>query len=334
MNTLPLLAAFCLSVAFALTGNRAEAQEVTVSQLEANYYARDYQRIDEILSQRKRPLTIDEQLLKLAVAVQRDKDDVEAALTSFVQQHGANAKVQYWAGQLWLTIARRSSIFGKMSKFSRYVNAMTTAANLAPDNARYQMEAAKAYGQPSMMGGDPDQQQPIVEKLQPTQSPFARIAYMDYLQNTQNKSQGIEYAIEMTKAYATNVEVVERAGQLMWTFENKSMAGQAFWQACQLPVGEREALIKWETACWLVATFSLSGNMSLDDGIQAAERLLVHSRVYDTEYQDNLFLLAQLLEKNAEKAKAIATYNELLKLSSDRVLKNKVKKEIRKLTKH
>jgi len=331
MNTMSNLAAVCLSVVFSLATNEVTAQGIEVKQLEVSYYARDYQNIDQLLSQPKRPLTIDEQLLKLAVTIQRDEDGAESALELFVQQHSANAKVQYWAGQLWLTLAKRSSIFGKMSKFSRYVSATTTAAKLAPDNARYQMEAAKAYGQPSMMGGDPGKQQPIVDKLRKIDSPFSQIAYMDYLQNTQNKSQGIEYALEVAKAYSTNVEVVERAGQLMWTFENKLMAGQAFWQACQLPASEYEAFIKWETACWLVANFSLDGEMSVSNGVIAAERLRQNSHVKDQDYQEALLLLAQLYTKAGHREKAISTYRELREKAFTRTLKKQANKALRKL---
>ena len=301
--------------------------------LEELYYQRDYQSVKASLDQLSRPLNIDEQLLVVAMKVQHDEDDASDTLEAFTKAHANNAKVQYWAGNLWQTIAKNSSMFSKMSIYSHYVKAMTRAATLEPENARYQMEAAKAYGQPSMMGGDSDKQAPIVTKLLQGDSPFARIAYMDLLQNTKKEEEALRYAVDIAQQNKNNPEIVERAAQLLWTFGDKNKAGELFYQACMLPAPTKEAYLKWDGACWYSVLFSDDDELSLEQGIAAGKRLLAHSSVKDNEYLESLELYAQLLVKAKQTANAIGAYNDLLASATNKSMKRKAKRALKKLTK-
>lgn len=302
-------------------------------ELEKRYYVRDYQTIRSTLHALDRPLNTDEQLLLLAIRVQLDEDDADDALEGFTKTHSNNAKVQYWAGNLWQTIAKNSNMFSKMSIYSHYVKAMTQAAKLEPTNARYQMEAAKAYGQPSMMGGDSDQQQPIVAMLLKGNSPYAHIAYMDFLQNTQQESKAIKYASDIAQQYKNNVEIVERAAQLLWTFDKVTQAGELFYQACMLPAPSYEAYTKWDAACWYSTMFSKEERLSIEKGIAASTHLLSESAVKDEDYLESLQQYAQLLVKAEQNTKAISAYKELLTLTTDKSMKRNAQKALKKLTK-
>ncbi|MBU2892260.1 hypothetical protein KO495_02855 [Colwellia sp. D2M02] len=321
----------CMSEsAIATPQSKLVASQQTLEQL---YYQRDYQSIKEILNALNRPLKIDEQLLMLAIKVQRDEDDADDALESLTNEHQNNAKVQYWAGNLWQIVAKNSSMFSKMSIYSHYVKAMTKAAKLAPQNARYQMEAAKAYGQPSIMGGDSDKQAPIVAKLLQGSSQFAHIAQMDLLQNTQKESEAIHYATGIAQQYSNNVEIVERAAQLLWTFGDKDKAGEFFYQACMLPAPIKEPYLKWSAACWYSVLFSDNGELSLEQGITAGKKLLAQSSVKDNEYLESLELYAQLLVKARQTANAINAYNDLLASATNKSMKRKAKEALKKLSK-
>jgi hypothetical protein len=301
--------------------------------LETLYYQRDYQSVITALELLDSPLNISEQLLVTAIKVQRNEDNADDALASFAKAHPNNAKVQYWAGNLWQIVAKNSSIFSKMSIYSHYVKAMTQAAKLAPQNARYQMEAAKAYGQPSIMGGDSDKQPPIVAKLLQGNSPFAHIAQMDLLQNTQKESEALHYATGIAKQYSNNVEIVERAAQILWTFGDKNKAGELFYQACMLPAPIKEAYLKWDAACWYSVLFSDNGELSLEQGITAGKQLLSQSSVKDNEYLESLELYAQLLVKARQTANAVNAYNDLLASATNKSMKRKAKKALKKLSK-
>ena len=301
--------------------------------LEELYYQRDYQSVKASLNQLSRPLNIDEQLLVVAMKVQHDEDDASDTLEAFTKAHINNAKVQYWAGNLWQTIAKNSSMFSKMSIYSHYVKAMTRAATLEPENARYQMEAAKAYGQPSMMGGDSDKQAPIVIKLLQGDSPFAHIAYMDLLQNTKKEEEAVRYAVDIAKQFKNNPEIVERAAQLLWTFGDKNNAGELFYQTCMLPPPIKEAYLKWDAACWYSVLFSDNGSLALDKGILAGQRVLKLSNVKDSNYIDTLELYAQLLVKAKQTNSAILAYEELITLTTNKKVKRTAKLKLEKLEK-
>lgn len=328
--TVSLSAFYVPKTALAMSKERQVTHQQT---LETLYYQRNYQSVKAALRALDRPLNIDEQLLMLAIKVQRNEDNADDALASFTKAHPNNAKVQYWTGNLWQIAAKNSSMFSKMSIYSHYVKAMTKAAKLAPQNARYQMEAAKAYGQPSIMGGDSDKQAPIVAKLLQGSSPFAHIAQMDLLQNTQKESEALHYATGIAQQYSNNVEIVERAAQLLWTFGDKIKAGELFYQACMLPAPIKEAYLKWDAACWYSVLFSDNGELSLEQGISAGKQLLAQSSVKDNEYLDSLELYAQLLVKARQTANAINAYNDLLASATNKSMKRNAKKALKKLSK-
>lgn len=300
----------CLTIAFLLLiAMPLRATNVTTSQsleeAEVAYFYRDYQKATQILRQLKSTAELEQsqrvaaQLLTIAADIQLDKNDAEDRLESFLDSHASNAKAQYFAGLLWLKIAQDASFFSKMSYFKRYVKAMTRAAELAPNNPRYQMEAAKAFGQPSMMGGDSKKQKPIVDKLMAENSTFAQIAMMDYLQNTQNKKASIEIVNGVSIAFATDIEVLERAAQLMRTFENDQLAKQLFTQTCNLPSGKKEAFSKWHEACLLSGVLSLQNNVDLKQGLADIERLLKFTVVQDEDSNLAKSIQNQLVDKVA-----------------------------------
>jgi tetratricopeptide (TPR) repeat protein len=284
----------CLTIAFSLLlAMPLQATNVTTSQsleeAETAYFYRDYKKVTDILAQLKpsielnQPQQVEAQLLTIATEIQQDKDDAEDRLENFLEQHADNAKAQYFAGLLWLKIANDASFFSKMSYFKRYVKAITSAAQLAPNNPRYQMEAARAFGQPSMMGGDSTKQKPIVDKLMTGNSMFAHIAMMDYLQNTQNEKASMEIINRVSIEFATNIEILERAAQLLRTLEKDPQARTLFTRACHLPPGKNQAFSKWHNACLLSAVLSLQSNKNLKQGLTAIERLLLFTVVEDEE---------------------------------------------------
>ncbi|WP_085299080.1 hypothetical protein [Cognaticolwellia mytili] len=89
-----------------------------------------------------------------------------------------------------------------------------------------------------MIGGDSDKQKPIVDKLMVNNSVFAQMAMMDYLQNTRDKINGFSLIKQVSITFKDNIEVLERAAQLLWAFDEKEQAGALFSAACLLPPGE------------------------------------------------------------------------------------------------
>jgi len=287
-----------------------QATNVTTShrleEAETAYFYRDYEKVTDILVHLKSNIELNQQqhleaqLLTIATQIQQDKDDAEDWLENFLAQHSHNAKAQYFGGLLWLKIAHDASFFSKMSYFKRYVKAITNAAQLAPNNPRYQFEAARAFGQSSMMGGDAKKQKPIVDKLMPENGTFAQIAMMDYLQNTQNEKASIEIINRVSTEFNTDIEVLERAAQLLRTLQKDPQARTLFTRACHLPPGIKEAFVKWSDACLLSGVLSLQSNENLKIGLAAIERLLRFTVVQDEETKFAMSIKSQLSNKLAD----------------------------------
>lgn len=162
------------------------------------------------------------------------------------------------------------------------------------------MEAAKALGQPSMMGGNSKKQKPIVDKLMTGNSSFAQIAMMDYLQNTQNKKGGFEFISRITIEFSTDIELLERAAQLSRTFDDDQLARTLFTQACNLPPAKKQAFTKWHNACLLSGVLSLDNNENLQLGLDAIDRLLQFTAVEDKETKLAWSIKNQLSNKVAD----------------------------------
>lgn len=255
------------------------------------YFHRDYQQLKSIIKSLKadegedKLLMAELAILTIAIGIHNDADDAGDDLEDFLENNPNNASFQYLAAILWQHHAKNVSVFSKMSIYNNHVAALIKAAELAPENERYQYGAASGYGQPSMLGGDSDKQKPIVDKLMLNNSAFAQMAMMDYLQNTQDKKKGFVFVEQVVEAFKENIEVIERAAQLLWTFDKKEQAGELFTAACLLTPGEFEAYAKWSDACQLSASFALDGTVDKATGLLSIERLIKFTKVDDEDSQ-------------------------------------------------
>jgi len=255
------------------------------------YFHRDYQQVQSIINALKSEVGEDKllmtelEMLTIAIDIHNDADDAGDNLEDFLENNPSKASFHYLAAILWQHHAKNVSFFSKVSIYSNHVAALIKAGELAPENERYQYGAASGYGQPSMLGGDSDKQKPIVDKLMVNNSAFAQMAMMDYLQNTQDKENGFLFIEQAVKEFKDNIEVVERAGQLLWTFDRKEQAGELFTAACLLTPGKYEAFVKWSDACQLSASFALDGAVEQAIGLLSIERLIKFTEVDDEDSQ-------------------------------------------------
>jgi hypothetical protein len=264
------------------------------------YFHRDYQQVKNIIQELRNEKANDKllmaelALLSIAIDVHNDVDDADEDLEDFLEKHPNNASFHYLGGILWYQHANNVSFFSQMSTYKKHVAAMIRAAELDPQNERYLYGAASAYGQPSMLGGDSDKQKPIVDKLMVNNSAFAQMAMMDYLQNTQDTTNGFLFIKEVSIAFKDNIEVLERAAQLLWTFDKKEQAGELFTAVCLLTPGEFEAFVKWGDACLLSASFVLDGTVKKETGLRSINRLITFSKVDDEDSQYAISLREKL----------------------------------------
>jgi hypothetical protein len=266
-------------------------QAQTLEDAKNAYFHRDYQQVQSIIKALKtekgedKLLMTELAMLTIAIDIHNDVDDAADHLEDFLESNPNNASFHYLAAILWDKHAKNVSFFSQMSIYKKHVSALIKAGALAPENDRYQYGAASGYGQPSMLGGDSDKQKPIVDKLMENNSAFAQMAMMDYLQNTQDKKKGFIFIDQAVVAFKDNIEVIERAAQLLWTFDKKVQAGELFTAACLLAPGEFEAFVKWSDACLLSASFALDGTVDKKTGLLSIDRLIKFTKVDDEESQ-------------------------------------------------
>jgi len=267
------------------------------------YFHRDYQQVKSIIEKLKVGKNEDIRLmaelamLTIAIDIHNDADDAGDELEDFLEHNPNNASFHYLAAILWQHHAKNVSMFSKMSIYRNHVAALIKAGELAPKNERYQYGAASAFGQPSMLGGDSDKQKPMVDKLMVNNSAFAQMAMMDYLQNTQDKENGFIFVDQVVIPFKDNIEVIERAAQLLWTFDKKEQAGELFTAACLLTPGEFEAFVKWNDACQLSASFALDGTVDKATGLISIDRLIKFTEVDDEDSQYALSTREELILK-------------------------------------
>lgn len=278
------------------------AKAQTLDDAKNAYFHRDYQQVINIIKEIRsnqvedKSVTVELALLTIAVDIHNDVDDADDDLENLLENYPDNANLHYMAGILWYHHAKNASIFSRMSVYNSHVEALIKAAQLEPENERYQYGAASAYGQPSMLGGDSDKQKPVVDKLMVNNSAFAQMAMMDYLQNTKDKENGFILIKEVSISFKDNIEVLERAAQLLWTFDKKEQAGELFTAVCLLTPGEFEAFVKWGDACLLSAVFSLEEKEDKAVGLASIERLINYTAVKDEEFRYALSVKEQLVE--------------------------------------
>ncbi|WP_286271910.1 hypothetical protein [Thalassotalea hakodatensis] len=274
-----------------LSMNAIATNDKTLLDAKKAYFHRDYQQVMSIVKAlqvtktENKSLMAEVALLQAAIDIQKGVKGADEHLEQIIAKNDEKANFHYMASRLWYRHAKNSSIFSKMSIYKKHVKASIRAATLAPENERYQYIAARAYGQPSMMGGDNDKQKLIVDKLMINNSAFAQMAMMDYLQNTQDKVNALPFIKQVSVTYKDNIEVLERAAQLLWTFDEKEQAGKLFSTVCSLPPGEFEAYVKWNDACFLSASFAVEGILTKEIGLTSINRLIEFTFVDDDEFQ-------------------------------------------------
>lgn len=316
-----------VSITFACT-----AQATTsLANIENAYFHRDYLFVQTTINAMPSPLSEQTAALAMAAKVKLNPDHGETIINNFIKAHPNNAYGHYYGGLLWSELAKNAGLFSRMGFYKKSVTSMITAGLLAPDNPRFQVEAAKAYGQPAMLGGQSELQKPIVDKLQTHPSIFAELALMDYLQNTEDKAAALQLIAQLTPRYDQNVELLERMGQLLWTFEQQDRASDLFSQACQLTPPNNQGYVKWLSACQLTAAFALNDIGSVQHGLDACKTLLKYDTVNDSEHHYFLLLNSQLLAKNQQYAEAKTGYQKLLALNPDKNIKKEAMQQLKKL---
>lgn len=316
-----------------LSGTGSATTDSSHQELEQAFYQRHYQllarKIQEIPSKDVRV-----EILEVALAVVTKQKNREAQLEALIKRHSNSAQVRYFAGKLWYQIKEQSSLFNKLGLVEKSNDNFILAAKLEPDNPQYLVAAAKAIAVTSgFWGSGKKESKAIVDKLANLDKRYYHLALMDYLQNTQNKEQAIKTVVTVQTEYKNDVELMNRAANLLWTFSEKDQSQQLFVESCKVKSMTMEQLPIWQEACMSSANLALQGHGDKINAIKALARLLSVDQVKDEQYVDYLIAYAQLNADIAEIPTAVTSYQQALKIAVDHSTQNSINKALKKLTK-
>lgn len=316
-----------------LSGTVSATTDSSYRELEQAYYHRHYQllarKIQELPSKDVRV-----EILEVALAVATEQENKEAQLEALIKRHSNSAQVRYFAGKLWYQIKEQSSLLNKLGLVDKSNDNFIVAAKLEPDNPQYLVEAAKAIAVTSgFWGSGKEESKAIIDKLANLDKRHYHLALMDYLQNTQNKGQAIKTVVTVQTEYKNDVELMNRAANLLWTFSEKDQSQQLFVESCNIKSMTMEQFPIWQEACMSSAYLALQGHGDKKNAIKALARLLSVDQVKDEQYVDYLTVYAQLNSEIAEIPTAVTSYQQALKITGDHSTRNNINKELKKLTK-
>jgi len=260
---------------------------------------------------------------------QEQTDQATKLLDSLQQANPSNAEIFYFAGNIWEDLARQVSFFSKKSYYSRASQAFITAANLAPNNPKFVTAQARAYGQPSILGGAKGKQQQLVFNIQNFDHKFGLYAAMDLAQNEQNYQDLLKIADRAVKAYPKSFLLIARSAQAYRTAGDELNAQQLFLRACLIPKAENQYRLKWEYACFITGYIAENETNNFQIAVTGFKRLLsVYTR--PTLHNDQLrYSLAKYLKDIGDLPQAKADFQRLLSHSKFREIQKKAKSELR-----
>lgn len=314
-------------------GVQATATKPSYAELEQAYYQRQYSVLANQLKMFD-PADVNIDLLAVALAVATDQKDKEQQLEALIARHPNHARVRYFAGKLWYQIKQQSSLLNKLGLVDKSNENYLLAAQLAPDNPQYLVEAAKALAiQSGFFDTEKQASKVIVEKLAQLDQRSYYLALMDYWQNTQDAAAAKKTIATIKADFYQNMALLHRAANLLWTFAEKSQAQQLFVASCKLTASTPEQLPQWQDACLSAAHLALQNYGDKQQALAALDVLLREDKVRDEQYVGYLMLQAELNLALGEQATSVQSYQQALALASHDPTRKDIRRQLSKLAK-
>ncbi|TMN34298.1 hypothetical protein [Pseudoalteromonas sp. S2755] len=298
----------------------AQAQQLSaqMTTLESAFYHRQYQQVTKMLNTLK-DKDLDAEIMAVSVAVAQNDDDKETLLNTLIKRHIDNAKMHFTAGHLWYQIKKQSNLFNKLSLVEKSNKHFIRAAELAPNNPEYLVSAAKALAiESGFWDSEKKASKAIVDRLEAMDDRYYNLAFMDYLQNTQNEALALKTAAFVGQHYAQDIVLIHRAANLLWTFSAKDAAQRLFASGCLIEHIALSQLPTWRDTCVSSAYLALQQHGDKHRAVVAMERLLGKEQVQDEQHIEYLMLQAELYRVLTQNEKARSAYLQALDLTKAR----------------
>ncbi|MCF2829126.1 MULTISPECIES: tetratricopeptide repeat protein [unclassified Pseudoalteromonas] len=312
--------------------SQAQQPAPQTTSLESAFYNRQYEQVAEALAAQKNK-DLNSEIMAVSVAVAQDSDDKEAMLNALIKRHPENAEVHFVAGELWYQIKEQSNLFNKLGLVEKSNKHSIRAAELAPNNPKYLVAAAKALAiESGFWDSEKKASKAIVERLKDMDKHYYYLALMDYLQNTQNESLALQTVDFVNQHYPHDIALVNRAANLLWTFSAKEQAQNLFAKGCQINNVATGLLPTWRDTCVSAAYLALQEHGDKQLAVDAMEHLISKEQVEDEQHIEYLMLLGELSRAVKDNNKAKSAYQQALTLSNDSSTKRDIRRALDKVS--
>lgn len=262
-------------------------------------------------------------------------DDAEEYINEAIELNANNANVQFSYAEIMAKQAEAASVFSLLSYIKKVKKAFTAAVNLAPENIEYRSALIQFHiNAPSMLGGDINEALRHAQDLKKLNALLGTSAELQVYGAMKDKQEFDDILNTALLEFGDEPELFYQLGLYHQKQEDYEQALFYLRKASNMPAStDKQRNAKYSAVFQIARTSILSGN-NFDEGKKAITQYLneavISSSMPSTDWAK--FRLANIVEAQGEKLKAIQLYKGLAQDSAEIELQKQVKQRIKKLS--
>ena len=328
MKKLTLILIYALS-------NPLHASTVNLEQTNADFKKGNLPLANNLLSQQND--NNDQKHLYLALnALDIGKlDDAEQHIEKAIELNAKDANVQFSYAEIMAKKAESAGIFSLSGYIKKVKKAFTAAVELAPTNSKYRRALIQFHiNAPSILGGDIDEALKHSQELKEVDALSGTTALIHVYGKMGSDNKFNDELSNALQRFVDEPELYYQLGIYYQEQENFNEALTYFRQATNMATATDKQRDAKYSAFFQVGRTSLFSNSNFHEGEKAMTQYLNEAVISPSMPSKDWakFRLANILEAQGQKSKAIMLYRSLGQESSDKDLQKQVKKRIKKLS--
>ena len=260
-------------------------------------------------------------------------DEAEEYIEKTIELNAKDADVQFTYAEIMAKQAEAASIFSLTGYIKKVKKAFIAAVELAPENIEYRRALIKFHiNAPGMLGGDIDEALRHAQELKRVDALSGSSSLIQVHGRMGNNEKFDEELKIAMLNFVDEPELYYQLGIYYQAQESFSEALIHFRKAANMATfTDKQRNAKYSAVFQVGRTSILSGS-NFDEDEKAFTQYLTEAVISSSIPSKGWakFRLANMLEAQGEKSKAIRLYKDLLQASSDKDLQEQVKKRIKK----
>ncbi len=264
-----------------------------------------------------------------------DLDEAESYIENAIDKNDTNGEVHYFHGKVMSAQAKDANIFSKMGYVKSILKAFSVAVKFSPENILYRQSLLAVHlVVPGIMGGDVDvalEQAKAIKEMDAKSGAVALIKVYAKLEEHEKLNEVYNKAVN---DFPQEPAIYYQRGMFYQHQEDFGSAIIELGKAANLSVVSDKQRKSQYMAIYQIGRTSVLSKNFLDEGEKALNQYIAEADVQENMPNKDWakFRLATIVEFKGEAVKAVALYKALQQKTTDKELKNKVKKRIKKLS--